>query len=49
MIFKYCNDYELDFCIDVLDTLLKEYNDKVEILKHLKDGFVTELKARGRD
>lgn len=49
MKFNYYNDYELNFYIDVIDTVLKEYNDKVEMLENLKDEFVTELETRGRD
>lgn len=49
MKFNYYNDYELDFYINVIDTVLKEYKDKVKMLKNLKDEFVTELETRGRD
>jgi hypothetical protein len=49
MKFNYYNDDELEFYIDVIDTVLKEYEDKVEMLENLKDEFVTELETRGRD
>lgn len=49
MRFNYYNDSELEFYIDVIDTLLEEYKNKVEMLENLKDGFVTELQTRGRD
>ncbi len=49
MRFNYYNDDELEFYIDVLDTLLEEYENKVEMLENLKDEFVTELQTRGRD
>lgn len=48
MRFNY-NDYELELYIDTIDNVLKEYNDKIEMLKNLKDEFVTELQTRGRD
>lgn len=49
MRFNYYNDYELEFYIDVIDTVLKEYENKIEMLENLKDEFVTELQTRGRD
>lgn len=49
MRFNYYSDYELDFYINVIDTLLEEYENKVEMLENLKDEFVTELQTRGRD
>lgn len=49
MRFNYYNDDELEFYIDVLDTLLEEFENKVEMLENLKDEFVTELQTRGRD
>lgn len=49
MRFNYYNDDELEFYIYVLDTLLEEYENKVEMLENLKDEFVTELQTRGRD
>lgn len=48
MRFNY-NDYELEFYIDTIDNVLKEYKDKVEMLKNLKNEFLTELQTRGRD
>lgn len=49
MKFSYYTDYELEFYINILDNVLKEYNDKVEMLENLKDEFVIELETRGRD
>lgn len=49
MKFNYYNDCELEFYINVIDNVFKEYNDKVEMLENLKDEFVTELETRGRD
>lgn len=49
MRFNYYNNDELEFYIYVLDTLLEEYENKVEMLENLKDEFVTELQIRGRD
>lgn len=49
MKFNYYNDFELEFYINVIDNVLKEYNDKVEMLENLKDEFATELETRGRD
>lgn len=49
MDFDYYDDCELEFYINTIDNVLKEYNDKVEMLENLKDEFVTELKRRGRD
>lgn len=49
MRFNYYNNDELEFYIYVLDTLLEEYENKVEMLENLKDEFVTELQTRGRD
>lgn len=49
MKFNYYTDYELEFYINTIDNVLKEYNDKVEMLENLKNEFVTELETRGRD
>lgn len=49
MRFNYYTDYELEFYINIVDIVLKEYNDKVEMLENLKNEFVTELETRGRD
>lgn len=49
MKFDYYTDYELEFYINVLETVLKEYENKIEMLENLKDEFVTELQTRGRD
>lgn len=49
MRFNYYNDYELEFYIDVISSLLKDYEYKIFMLKNLKDEFVTELANRGRD
>lgn len=49
MRFNYYNNDELEFYIYVLDTLLEEYENKVEMLENLKDEFVIELQTRGRD
>lgn len=49
MRFNYYNNDELEFYINILDTLLEEYENKVEMLENLKDEFVTELQTRGRD
>lgn len=47
MKFKYYNDEELEFFIDVIDNVLKDYQDKISSLEDLKDEFVSELKVRG--
>lgn len=49
MKFNYYTDYELEFYINTIDNVLKEYNDKVEMLENLKDEFATELETRGRE
>ena len=43
---EYYNKDELNFYIDVVSSLLEEYEKKVEMLENLKDEFVTELEAR---
>lgn len=40
------NKDELNFYIDILSSILEEYEKKVEMLENLKDEFVTELEAR---
>lgn len=49
MKFAYYTDYELEFYINVLETVLQEYENKVEMLENLKNEFVTELEQRGSD
>lgn len=43
---EYYNKYELNFYIDIVSSVLEEYQKKVEMLENLKDEFVTELEAR---
>ena len=43
---EYYNKDELNFYIDIVSSILEEYEKKVEMLENLKDEFVTELEAR---
>lgn len=43
---EYYNKDELNFYIDIVSSILEEYEKKVEMLENLKDEFVTELKTR---
>lgn len=49
MKFNYYTDYELEFYISIIDDILQDYEDKIDMLKNLKDEFFTELKSRGDD
>ena len=46
---NYYSNYELDFYISFIAELIKDYNEKINMLIALQDEFNDELKSRGNE